>query len=35
VRLGARAVGGLESEVSEWFHARVKLTRQDGANAAR
>lgn len=35
VRLGARAVGWLESEVSEWIHARVKLTRQGGANAAR
>ena len=35
VRLGARAVGWLESEVSEWIHARVKLTRQGSANAAR
>lgn len=35
VRLGTRAVGWLESEVSEWIHARVKLTRQSGANAAR
>jgi len=35
VRLGARAVGWLESEVSEWIHARVKLTRKGGSNAAR
>jgi prophage regulatory protein len=35
VHIGARAVGWLESEVSDWIHARVKLTRQGGANAAR
>ena len=35
VRLGARAVGWLESEVSDWIHARVRLTRQSRANAGR
>jgi prophage regulatory protein len=35
VRLGARAVGWLESEVSEWIQARVRLTRDSPANAAR
>ncbi|MFN7887256.1 MAG: helix-turn-helix transcriptional regulator, partial [Betaproteobacteria bacterium] len=35
VPLGPRAVGWLESEVSDWINARVKLARQSRTPAAR
>ena len=35
VRLGLRAVGWLESDISEWIAARVKGARQGNAPAAR
>ena len=34
VPLGPRAVGWLESEVSGWIAARVKITRDGGQQAA-
>lgn len=35
VRLGLRAVGWLESDISEWIAARVKSARQGHAPVAR
>jgi prophage regulatory protein len=35
VRLGLRAVGWLESDISDWIAARVKDARQGNAPAAR
>ena len=35
VRLGLRAVGWLESDISDWIAARVKGARQGNAPAAR
>lgn len=35
VRLGLRAVGWLESDISDWIAARVKGARQGHAPAAR
>jgi prophage regulatory protein len=34
VRLGPRAVGWLESEVSDWINTRVKLARQNRTQGA-
>lgn len=33
VQLGPRAVGWLESEVSDWIAERVRITRGDGRSA--
>ena len=35
VQLGPRAVGWLESDVSDWITARVKLARQGNVPASR
>ena len=35
VQLGPRAVGWLESDVSDWITARVKLARQPSVPASR
>ena len=35
VQLGPRAVGWLESDISDWISARVKLARQASAPASR
>jgi prophage regulatory protein len=35
VHLGLRAVGWIESDISDWIAARVKAARQSGAPSAR
>ena len=35
VHLGLRAVGWIESDISDWIAARVKAARQGGAPSAR